>query len=875
MWSITIQMMKKNMRMLVPAGIAIMIGAAFIAATLLFGNAMNFSIREQTTAQFANANYVVTTADDLTETQMQRSYDNMVGDYQLNKVNDIAGVEGTRPEAQIPISLKFGDKSSSTVAIPTSADRSLIPVQLDAGSFPSGDNEIAIPSGVAKVLGAKVGDHITVNSPAMKASASNQGPQDANLPYDENDGSRTVTVSGFTADPKNAFGFYGGAAVASDALMAVFYADPNFAHVPARMLYLQINPAQAKQALAQIQQIMPDYVTVQDRNTVADAQVASMTGETNVMQSFILAFGVIALLVAALVIANTFQVLVAQRRRTLALLRTIGARKAQLYRSVLVEAALLGLISSIIGLLFGIGIMALAGTIGTIPGTGLRLGVHMSWPVIVVPIAFSVIITVLASLNSARTATAVSPLEALRPLELTPQRNMRRGRAVFGILLLVAGIGLAVAAVMMQQQALDKGSSIDSLPLGVAVLACALLFVGIVLTAIFWMPMLMRGIGNLIAKIGPSANLANANIQKNPRRIAATGSALLIGVTLVATIATGAATLRATMGKTLDTRYSVDVVASADAISANTTRKIEAIQGVEHVINAPVATAQFEDTSAMLVGVPSLSTLQQVMNVPLNATSLNDNQVIMPQYNAQTGKEMTYGKSAVFTDVNALSHTVTLSPERVDYRRITDMVGAVGFVNNTLFTQSTLMQQTSMMLIKVDPNASNLSQVLDDIQSALSENSNVYLSGPVAQRAQWESMINIMMTLLVGLLLVAIIIAIIGVANTLSLSVIERTRESATLRAIGMTRSQLRRSLAIEALMIALVSSIVGIIAGTLFGWLGGYMVMSGIGDMVYPIAWNYDAIILAVAAAAALLASVAPARRAVRTSPVEALAEN
>ena len=121
---------------------------------------------------------------------------------------------------------------------------------------------------------------------------------------------------------------------------------------------------------------------------------------------------------------------------------------------------------------------------------------------------------------------------------------------------------------------------------------------------------------------------------------------------------------------------------------------------------------------------------------------------------------------------------------------------------------------------------------------------------------------------------VAVLIALIGVANTLSLSVIERTRESATLRAIGMTRGQLRRSLAVEALLLSLVAGVVGVVLGTLFGWLGSYMVFSLYGKTVFPFEWGMNGIVLVVAAIAALLASVFPARRAVKTPPVEALAE-
>lgn len=164
--------------------------------------------------------------------------------------------------------------------------------------------------------------------------------------------------------------------------------------------------------------------------------------------------------------------------------------------------------------------------------------------------------------------------------------------------------------------------------------------------------------------------------------------------------------------------------------------------------------------------------------------------------------------------------------------------------------------------------------MFNKIQDVFSYDSTVSITGPVAQRAQWETIINSMLMLLVALIAVAVLIALIGVANTLSLSVIERTRESATLRAIGMTRGQLRRSLAVEALLLSLVAGVVGVVLGTLFGWLGSYMVFSLYGKTVFPFEWGMNGIVLVVAAIAALLASVFPARRAVKTPPVEALAE-
>ena len=231
----------------------------------------------------------------------------------------------------------------------------------------------------------------------------------------------------------------------------------------------------------------------------------------------------------------------AQRRRTLALLRTIGAKKGQLYGSVLFEAAVLGFVASVLGVVLG-SLLMWGMCVSDIMQEGMRF--NFSWQAAVIPILFGIVVTVLASLGSARSATAVTPLEALRPIELTDNRRSSLTRAIIGILMVVVGIAMVVFSIW-QVQATNGGENASSdqftMILLVAIAGAALVFLGMVVTAVFWMPALMKGVGALASLTGPSATVAHANIQKNPRRIAATGAALLIGVTLVSTIATGAA----------------------------------------------------------------------------------------------------------------------------------------------------------------------------------------------------------------------------------------------------------------------------------------------------------------------------------------------
>lgn len=911
MFSITVKLMKKSARMLIPAGIAILIGTAFIAATFLFGNAMNDSLARQTTAQLGGANYVISvdSSEGLNEQERNDIYTRTVNDFQLDRIRATEGVKDVRVESSSSVTVANGDKHASSYAITTAAQRDLLPVSIIQGDQPVDSNEIALTKSVADQLGVKVGDSVTVNSRTAQAVASTGYGSAGN--DTAADSGMTVRVVGITEDPNGAYAYYGGASVLSDNVITAMNGIDDFGKLNVYLVYLNIDDADQPSADATVKQIdklLPKHFTVQSRAAMEEESIKSVSkGDTSITTIFLLSFGILAMLVAALVIANTFQVLVAQRRRTLALLRTIGANKGQLYVSVLFEAGLLGLIASMLGVGLGIGLMAALCQSGLMKATGMTMRLVLSWPAFVVPIAFGVVMTVIASLGSARSATAVTPLEALRPIELTDTRRAGKIRAILAGLLVLVGIGLAAfSAWQMNEKIAGHDSLADKqypMVLLAAIAGCALIFLGLVLSAAFWLPVLMRGVGALVAFAGPSAKVAHANIQKNPRRVAATGAALLIGVTLVSTIATGAASAKQTMNEALTTRYSVDMIAAGADMTSKQADEVAKIKGIKDSIYAPtrmmsMKDANGKDLNVLIVGVDGVDALRKVVRADLSGVTISGDSVLMPKYSAATGKDIPLGKSVTFTsDVSGSQtgtadaaasdtendggqsdgvQTLTLAPQKVDYRRISANYAAVAFVDAGHFTNGDVKANGHIMLMRIDAESAGttLNDIFTNVQNAFSASADIDVSGPVAARTQWETMINGMMALLVGLIAVAVLIALVGVANTLSLSVIERTRESATLRAIGMTRGQLRRSLAVEALLLSLVSGVVGVALGTLFGWLGSYMVFSLYGDTVFPFEWTTNGAVLGVAALAALLASVAPARRAVKTPPVEALAE-
>ncbi|NEG54709.1 ABC transporter permease [Bifidobacterium platyrrhinorum] len=891
MFRITVNLMRKTARMLIPAGVAVLIGTAFIASTFLFGNAMNDSLIRQQTAIYAGADAMVLTdlPEHPTDAQTDEAYSRTVADYHLDRMRAVEGVEGARAVTVADIGLSNGARHATSHAINT-GETSLLPVTVTHGDRPVDGHGIALPERVAGQLGLHVGDTVRV-VPRANAAGNNAGNTDESRDLANGVEAR---VTGLTDDPNGAYAYDGGASILSDDLMAYANGVTDFDQVAATSVYLDLD---SQADTAAIRRLLPRYSRLVDRDEADRLAVESLSANgTSVVTTFLMSFGVLALLVAALVIANTFQVLVAQRRRILALLRTIGADRRQLYASVLCEAGILGLIASLLGVALGIGLMALLCATGVMKTTGAPMRLIVTWPVIAVPVAFGMVMTVIASLGPARAATAVTPLEALRPIELTETAHRGHVRTVLSILMLAVGIASCafgvwqthLSAVGRESLATDHYPAVLLAAMG----GCALTFTALVVSAVRWMPALMRGAGALAAATGPSAAIAHANIQKNPRRVASTGAALLIGVTLVSAIATGAASAKTTMADALATRYSVDMIATGTGMTEEQSRQVRRVEGVGRVLDAPTALRHVTDDQGhgidvLIVGIPDLDGLAKVMHADLTGVTLNDHDVLMPRH-ALSGADIDFGRThtadfaagAGSADTGSTGAAgasgLDLTVVQADYRRVSSDHDAVAFVAASHFADGDLTEQGRILLMTADPDANpnGVAGVIDGVREALGAIPDANVTGPIAERDMWDTSIDAMMALLVGLIAVAVLIALIGVANTLSLSVIERTRESATLRAIGMTRGQLRRSLAVEALLLSLVSGVAGVALGTLFGWLGSTMVFSLYGTVAMPFEWKTNCAVLAVSALAALLASLLPARRAANTPPVEALAE-
>ena len=907
MWQTTLKLMRNSLKMLIPAAIAIAIGTAFIASTFLFGNALDASLRNMASAGFGGANYEASygasdSSDASADEPPTASEPSKLSDLNLDAIRKVDGVTGVRPDMIASVNLTNGQKHSSTVVSPLTRPENLMIQRLTEGSWPANDGQIALSKTIADRLGVGLGGTIDVTSvsPSPAPGRTNQ--------------TVTLTVSGFVDD--DYFLYYGGSAVVSEKTFDRLYVNaPSMNDIRVNALYLGIAaPAGSTEqtVLDKVNALLPKGYKAISKAQYEENSLNSIGAEdgTNAITQFLLVFGILALLVAALVIANTFQVMVAQRRRTLALLRTIGAKKSQLYASVIFEAGVLGLVSSLIGVAVAVGLVGAMAAAG-VAFNGMRFSLIVTWPVIAVPLAFGMAMTILASLSSARTATGVTPLEALQPLEISQEKKSGVARLVLSLMMMTIGVAVAAFAVWQSWRYLHGQSSMMDKQFGMVLLAsigaAGLFFVGLLLSSVRWMPALLKGMGALVSHCGPSATIASANIQKNRRRVAATGAALLIGVTLVSCLGTGAACAKLSLAKALDMRYSVDMQISGGpgaVIDQALLDKVKAVSGVEDARLVRVLDAGYgsdpkaDGTRTMSLYGISAADAKAVMNADYAADLIADGTVVLPKQHLNKDMGITDGmdlKVLPFSlspdgSMTDADHATALKVTISDFRRVGANYQLFGLVSPSTFErlEATLTADSAgaadgtndaqagpsyQIWAKVNSNAVPV-DLLNAVQDAVSDDPNVTVYGRFAERAAWDRNVDMALMVMVGLLAVAVLIALIGVANTLSLSVIERTRESATLRAIGMTRGQLKRSLAVEALLISLGSGVVGLIIGNLFAWLGSYVMFSQFDQVRLTVDWGMTGIILAVAAVSALLASVFPARRAVRTPPVEALAE-
>ena len=622
---------------------------------------------------------------------------------------------------------------------------------------------------------------------------------------------------------------------------------------------------------ARVASVLPGGV-----EAITGAEAAAQTA-SGVQEGFaffrilLLLFGAIAVVVGAFIIFNTFSILVAQRTRELALLRAIGASRRQVLGSVLAEAVVIGLVSALVGLGAGIGlalgVTALLSAVGAdLPTAGLVVGPST----VVLAFAIGLGVTVAASVLPAVQATRVPPLAALREVAVD-RSGASRIRAVVGILVLAAAaFGLSAA-----WRSEDGSDALPMVGLGAFLLIVGAIVIGPVLAE----PTVRALAAGLPRLKGITGQLATENAARSPKRTSATASALLIGVALVGFITIFGASAGASVEDEVERGFTGDLIVQGETgfgppqgFPPTVADDVAAVDGVEAVSALGFLPAQITypngDRPTQFVTALDPDTVTDVFDPRMaegDITTLSEDGIIV---DVGVARDNGLGIGNVVAITGPGGETRELAIEM-----LSDDLTLVGFWAIRLETWEGLVsdRQLVQVVAAVDDDA-ELARVQADVEEAVAALPGVNVLDREGFIGDLASQITSFLTLINALLLLSIIIAMIGIANTLSLSIHERTRELGLLRAVGMSRSQLRSAVRWEAVIISLLGTVIGLLVGLLASWaLVTALEEFGLGTFELPL--SSLAVVVVVAAVLGVLASIRPARRAARLDILDAIA--
>lgn len=667
-------------------------------------------------------------------------------------------------------------------------------------------------------------------------------------------------------------------------------------------------------------------VTVDELQKSSDSDLAKSVA----MQAASLAFPLLAVLVCIGIVSVTFQVVLARRRRETALLRCVGATVSQIRRSAFSECVMVGVIAALLGTALGwtasVVVAVATGMIGSFTQAAQVIGFTPA----VVSLLTGIIVPLIGGMRPTLGLAKILPVAALNPMELTKLGKKKRHivRGVFMALFTLVGAGLWTFAWLNKGQEDDQAMTIA---LSCALGGCLFIFLAALLACRSFLPAFTAALTRPFASRSATFKLAGENVKRDPNRTGATGTALVLGVTLMATILVGTISLQSTIADELNRRFSVDMslvaVNESHQMPEEITKKLPKLQSVDKVASLPSRTITqardehdkpvqlnlaleqaepYEDekeataSSAPEEGetgntsdaVDTDSGNQKPENRSVLAVGLPDNpeavlrhQVKTPQKGTawlMTEDERKHPSKVTLTFASGQKLTVALkAPPQENQAFPSSAFGSYLVLSRAdldSITPSETGKNPAGVILKMDMEKTP-TEIIEDIQdlSTLAPADSLAETGGVMFTASINLTLKVLMTILLSLLGVSALVALVGVANTLSLSVVDRKRENALLRAVGFTQKQIRAMLLTEGMLIGLGALIVGIALSILFSWfVMQCMPFTGFissKDIHVQIPWLWLGIIILVTEGFCFLASVLPGRQAAKASPVAALA--
>ncbi|MFF1900534.1 ABC transporter permease [Streptomyces sp. NPDC058206] len=818
--------------------LAVMLGVAFVSGTLVFTDTLGNAFRNQSAKSYDDVAVAVTTHADRRDEKASgidaatlkriRSLDGVAT--ATGRVSGFAGVAD-------PGGKLIGNGWSNTGGnfSPGANGKDASYTFVD-GTGPVGDGRIALDKETAKKGKYKVGDRVRVAT---------NGPV------------KEYTLAGIFTTEDGAVNAGGSLVLFDTPVAQQLYLKPGWFQ---DITVTAAAGASDQQLLDAVEPLLPEDATARTGKVLADEQAKQIEDGLGNLNTMLLAFAAIALFVGIFLIANTFTMLVAQRTKELALLRAVGASRRQVKRSVLLEAAVVGALASVIGFLLGIGL-----------ATGLRSAMSLiggkipAGPLVISPVAVGaalgvgVLITVLAAWLPARRAAKIAPVAAMSSVHaVATTKSLVVRNSIGGVLTLLGAAGIVAGAAAGSDGRTIIGAGAFVALIGVIVL----------------IPLLSRPVIALVRPLllklfGVSGKLAAQNAVRNPRRTGATASALAIGLTLV----TGISVLGVTLGQAVD-RMTTDNIkadymismASGDSLDESALTALEKSDAVSAVSPQQAASIRVEGAYHAVSGVTpgDVQKVFSVKTVSGSLDSLADGEIAVGDKTAKS---------------NGWKPGTSLPVTYDDGKKGTLKVGAVykenEFLSPVLMPKNILDAHQSHpdireIWLKTDGGASKANE--QAVVDALGDNPAMSVMDRQDIRDMFGGFISTALNIMYGLLAMALIIAVLGVVNTLAMSVFERQQEIGMLRAIGLDRRKVKRMIRLEAVVISVFGAVIGVALGTFLGWAIGRTLASAIPGYALVIPWDRIAVFLVLAALVGVLASLWPARSAARLNMLTAI---
>ncbi|MFW6869873.1 ABC transporter permease [Nocardioides sp. CPCC 206347] len=829
---------------LLMSGLAIVLGVAFLSGVLVFSNGLSSTfdsiiygstpdgaVRAQDTEEFdggisGQTDQVLdpgVVADLSALPEVARADGDVVGFGMSLLASDGTLVGGTGAPT-----LAFNYHDGPNMA----GEEALV---LTKGAWPTGTDQIVLDEAAAKAGDYRVGDDVKLLAPFGTLERT----------------SKLVGIAEFNG---------GGTAGATLLIFSTEAAQQLF--VAGKDVYNRISLTAADGVTQEQLADAADKVVPQGFEAVTGDQVAEESQDAvgsflGVINTFLLVFAIIAVIVGGFIIVNTFSILVAQRSRELALLRALGAGRGQVTRSVLLEAFVLAVVSSTMGI--GFGLLLARGLAGVFRSVGLDIAsdaLDLTSRTVITSYVVGVGMTMLAAYLPARRGGKAAPVAAMRA-DSTVERASLRRRTLVGCVFLVVGAGFAVNGVLGA-----PGS--DAAWIGVGAVIWILTVAAI--SSVVGKPVLVVCRSLFARLFGAAGRLAGENALRDPRRTGATASALMIGLALVSTIGVLAASLNKSIDDVVDEQFTADLLVQSTnflPFSTEVGDRIAEVDGVGVMSRQQFANAQFRGKSIYLTGNDD------------NFDDIYDLKVV-------DGRQDVSGAEAFVTEDFAKDNEIAvgdaldlgfqggkkLTPKVVGVVEDTEVAGAVNIPIDQLAKAGVLRQDTTVS-IAFTPGA-DASTVRDAVDDAAKSAPIVGVFDKEGFADEIRGQVNQLLYMIYGLLTLAIVIAVIGIINTLGLSVIERTREIGLLRAIGMSRTKLRRMITLESITIAVLGAVLGMVLGLTIGVLLQHSLSEELSSLGLPL--GQLVVFLVIAVVVGVLAAVVPAIRASRLNVLDAI---